>query len=150
MGDELFRLPRWAVLFSTRALLEDRNGDFGLGPTAGLKSSAGGKGLFHDSVTGAFSEEESCGPSMKTATEGCGSAPENDGLFRWKQNQLTHYTTEQGLASNASIRLVEDRQGKLLDERAQRHSRWLNRQNSIKQQRNPGAASFSHALWNIK
>ncbi len=35
----------------------------------------------------------------------------NNGLFRWRQNKLTHYTTAQGLASNSIYQILEDQKG---------------------------------------
>jgi len=95
--------------FSTRALLEDRNGDIWIGTDRGLNHLHGGK-FVHDAVTGALSEEK-VWAIHEDSDGGLWFGTRNDGLFRWKQNQLTHYTTEQGLASNSIYQIVEDRQG---------------------------------------
>lgn len=95
--------------FSTRSLLEDRNGDLWIGTDRGLNHLRGGK-FVHDAVTGALSEEkvwaihEDCDGGLWFGTR-------NDGLFRWKKNTLTRFTTDQGLASNSIYQILEDQQG---------------------------------------
>src|SRR6202020_1603773 len=49
----------------------------------------------------------------------------SNGLYRWKSDRLTHFTTAQGLASNSIYQIVEDRTGGL----------WLSGPNGISQLR---------------
>jgi len=95
--------------FSTRALLEDRNGDIWIGTDRGLNLLHGGK-FVHNAVTGALSEEK-VWAIHEDSDGGLWFGTRNDGLFRWNQDKLTHFTTEQGLASNSIYQILEDRQG---------------------------------------
>ncbi len=92
--------------FSTRALLEDHLGDIWAGTDQGLNHIHGGK-LFHDGATDALSQEK-IWAIHEDSDGGLWLGTRNNGLYRWKQNKLTHYTTAQGLASNSIYQILED------------------------------------------
>jgi signal transduction histidine kinase/streptogramin lyase len=95
--------------FSTRALLEDRNGDIWIGTERGLNHLRAGK-FIHDDVTDALSQEK-IWAIHEDSDGGLWFGTRNDGLYRWKQNRLAHYTTSQGLASNSIYQILEDSRG---------------------------------------
>jgi ligand-binding sensor domain-containing protein/signal transduction histidine kinase len=95
--------------FSTRALLEDRNGDIWVGTDRGLNHLHAGK-FVQDGVTDALRQEK-VWAIQEDNSGGLWFGTRNDGLYRWKQNKLTHYTTGQGLASNSIYQILEDQKG---------------------------------------
>lgn len=95
--------------FSTRALLEDRNGDMWIGTDRGLNHLHAG-GFVHDAVTEALSQEK-VWAIHEDSDGGLWFGTRSDGLYRWKRNKLTHFTTDQGLASNSIYGILEDQQG---------------------------------------
>ena len=92
--------------FSTRALLEDHHGDIWIGTDRGLNHLHAG-GFVHDAVTDALREEK-VWAIHEDSESSLWFGTRNDGLFRWRQNKLTHYTTDQGLASNSIYQILED------------------------------------------
>ena len=48
---------------------------------------------------------------MRTLDGGLWFGTRDDGLYRWKQGKLTHFTTDQGLASNSIYQVIEDAKG---------------------------------------
>jgi ligand-binding sensor domain-containing protein/signal transduction histidine kinase len=95
--------------FSTRALLEDRNEDIWIGTDRGLNHLHGNK-FVHDGVTDALSQEK-VWAIHEDIDGGLWFGTRNDGLYRWKNNRLAHYTTDQGLASNSIYQILEDQKG---------------------------------------
>ena len=95
--------------FSTRALLEDRNGDIWIGTDRGLNHLHAGR-FVQDGVTDALRQEK-VWAIHEDSDGGLWLGTRNDGLYRWKQNKLTHYTTNQGLASNSIYQILEDPHG---------------------------------------
>ncbi|MGA2890119.1 MAG: two-component regulator propeller domain-containing protein [Terracidiphilus sp.] len=105
--------------FSTRALLEDRNGDIWIGTDRGLNHLHAG-GFVHDAVTNSLSQEK-VWAIHEDSDGGLWFGTRNDGLFRWSQNKLTHYTTDRGLASNSIYQILED----------QKNNFWMSGPNGI-------------------
>ena len=95
--------------FSTRAVLEDRNEDIWIGTDRGLSHLHAGA-FVHDGVTDALSEEK-VWAIHEDSDGGLWFGTRNNGLFRWRQQKLTHYTMAQGLASNSIYQILEDKQG---------------------------------------
>lgn len=95
--------------FSTRALVEDRNGDIWIGTDRGLNHLRNGAFL-HDAATAALAEEK-VWSIHENPGGGLWFGTRNNGLYRWKADRLTHFTTAQGLASNSIYQIVEDRKG---------------------------------------
>jgi ligand-binding sensor domain-containing protein len=95
--------------FSTRALVEDHNGDLWIGTDRGLSHIRGGT-FIHDAATAALAEEK-VWSIHEDPDGGLWFGTRSNGLFRWKSNRLAHYTTAQGLASNSIYQIVEDRKG---------------------------------------
>jgi ligand-binding sensor domain-containing protein/signal transduction histidine kinase len=95
--------------FSTRSLIEDRMGDIWIGTDRGLSHMHHGA-FVRDEATAALAAEE-VWSIYQDADGGLWFGTRDDGLYRWKQNRLTHYTTAQGLASNSIYEIVEDRRG---------------------------------------
>ncbi len=107
--------------FSTRALLEDSNGDLWIGTDRGLSRLHGGV-FRHDAVTEGLRQTK-VWAIHQDAEGGLWFGTRNDGLYRWKQGNLTHYTTEQGLASNSIYQIIE----------AANRSFWISGPNGISQ-----------------
>jgi signal transduction histidine kinase/ligand-binding sensor domain-containing protein len=95
--------------FSTRALIEDKGGDIWIGTDRGLNHLHAGA-FVHDVPTTALAEEK-VWSIHQDASGGLWIGTRSDGLYRWKDNRLTTFTTAQGLASNSIYQIVEDRQG---------------------------------------
>jgi signal transduction histidine kinase/ligand-binding sensor domain-containing protein len=95
--------------FSTRALIEDRNGNIWIGTDRGLNHLRAGI-FVHDAATAALAEEK-VWSIHEDADGGLWFGTRSDGLYRWRDSRLTHYTTAQGLASNSIYQIVEDRKG---------------------------------------
>jgi ligand-binding sensor domain-containing protein/signal transduction histidine kinase len=95
--------------FSSRALLEDERGDIWIGTDRGLNHLHAGS-FVHDAVTDALSQEK-VWAIHEDPDGGLWFGTRNDGLYRWKQKMLNHYTTAQGLASNSIYQILEDAQG---------------------------------------
>ncbi len=93
--------------FSTRALIEDRNGDIWVGTDRGL-NHLHANGFVHDAATTALADEKVW--SIHEDPEGgLWFGTRNNGLYRWKNGRLAHFTTAEGLASNSIYQILEDR-----------------------------------------
>ena len=101
-----YRMRDGLSYFSTRTLLQDRNGDIWIGTDRGLNRIHQGR-LIHDAATEALSQKK-VWAIHQDSNGGLWFGTRNDGLFRWKSNSLTHYTTDQGLASNSIYQILED------------------------------------------
>lgn len=106
-----YRMRDGLSYFSTRALIEGRNGDIWIGTDRGLSHLRAGVFL-HDSATAALAEEKVWSIHEDPAG-GLWLGTRSNGLYRWKESRLTHFTTAQGLASNSIYQILEDRQGGL-------------------------------------
>ncbi len=104
-----YRMRNGLSYFSTRALLEDRNGDIWVGTDRGLNRLHGGV-FMEDAAIRALNQKK-VWAIHQDANGGLWFGTRNDGLFRWKEEKLTHYTTDQGLASNSIYEILEDTRG---------------------------------------
>ena len=105
--------------FSTRALLEDRNGDLWIGTDRGLSHMHDGAFLT-DAATTALAQMK-IWAIHEDSDGGLWFGTRNNGLFRFRDGKLAHFTAADGLAGNAIYQILEDGAGPFLDERAQRH-----------------------------
>ncbi len=94
------------VYFSTRAILEDRNGDIWIGTERGVSHLHQGLPV-HDAVTEALKEEK-VWALHEDSDGGLWLGSRTDGLYRYRDGQLTHYTTASGLAANSIYSILED------------------------------------------
>ena len=94
------------VYFSTRALLEDRSGDIWIGTEHGVTHLHLGKPV-HDAVTDGLKEEK-VWALHEDADGGVWLGTRTNGLYRYRDGLLTHYTTADGLASNSIYSILED------------------------------------------
>ena len=93
--------------FSTRALIEDRNGDIWVGTDRGLNHLHGGA-FVHDAATMALGDQK-VWSILEDAEGGLWFGTRDNGLYRWKNRLLAHFTTAEGLASNSIYQVLEDR-----------------------------------------
>jgi ligand-binding sensor domain-containing protein/signal transduction histidine kinase len=92
--------------FSTRSILEDRNGDIWVGTERGVSHLH--KGLpVHDAVTEGLKDEK-VWALHEDRDGGLWLGTRTNGLYRFRDNLLTHYTTENGLAGNSIYSILED------------------------------------------
>ncbi|MGB7549255.1 MAG: two-component regulator propeller domain-containing protein [Terracidiphilus sp.] len=94
------------VHFSTRSILEDRNGDIWIGTEHGLNHLRNEQ-VIHDSVTNALKDEK-VWAIHQDPEGGLWFGTRSDGLYRFREGRLTHYTTANGLASNSILCILED------------------------------------------
>lgn len=104
-----YRMSNGLSYFSTRALIQDHNGDIWIGTDRGLNLLHDGH-FVYNAATKALAEEK-VWSIYEDADGGLWFGTRDNGLYRWKEHQLTHYTTAQGLASNSIYQIVEDRKG---------------------------------------
>ena len=95
--------------FSTRALAEDRSGDIWIGTERGVTHLHAGRPV-QDAVTEALKEEK-VWALHADPDNGLWLGTRTNGLYRWRDGQLTHYTTQQGLESNSIYSILEDAAG---------------------------------------
>ncbi len=96
--------------FSIRALLEDRAGDLWIGTERGVSRLH--NGIFvRDPVVDRL-QTEKVWAIHEDPEGGLWFGTRGGGLFRWKSQRLTAYTTAQGLASNGIYHILEDRAGR--------------------------------------
>jgi ligand-binding sensor domain-containing protein/signal transduction histidine kinase len=94
------------VYFSTRSILEDRNGDIWVGTERGITHLHKGQPI-HDEVTEALKSEK-VWALHEDSDGGLWLGTRTNGLYRYRDNLLTHYTTDNGLASNSIYSILED------------------------------------------
>lgn len=97
--------------FSTRALVADHRGDIWIGTDRGISHLHDGKFLT-DAATTALAHEK-VWAIHEDPDGGLWFGTRNDGLYRWKNGHLNHYTTVEGLASNSIYEILEDAKGNL-------------------------------------
>jgi ligand-binding sensor domain-containing protein/signal transduction histidine kinase len=100
------------VYFSVRALLLDRAGDLWIGTDRGLSHLAGDR-FVQDAATRAL-DGEKVWALDQTANGALWIGTRDNGLYRYMPgaSATTHYTTEQGLASNSMYAILEDKRGR--------------------------------------
>ncbi|WP_420237794.1 sensor histidine kinase [Telmatobacter bradus] len=99
------------VYFSTRSILEDRTGDIWVGTERGVTHLHQGQPV-QDAVTEALKEEK-IWALHEDADGGLWLGTRTNGLYRYRDGLLTHYTTANGLASNSVYSILEDEQHNL-------------------------------------
>jgi len=106
-----YEMSNGLCYFGIRSLLQDRNGDIWIGTDHGMSHIHEDRFL-SDSVTDTLKNEKIW--SMHEDPDGgLWFGTRTGGLYRWRSEKLTHYTTAQGLASNGVYELIEDRRGNL-------------------------------------
>ena len=104
-----YRMSNGLSYFSTEALIQDHRGDIWIGTDRGLNLLHHGA-FVRNGATEALAEDK-VWSIHEDFDGGLWIGTRDDGLYRWKNNRLTHYTTAQGLASNSIYEIVEDRKG---------------------------------------
>jgi ligand-binding sensor domain-containing protein/signal transduction histidine kinase len=97
------------VYNSIRSLMEDRDGTIWIGTEHGLSEYKYGK-FTHDVITAALGEEK-IWALHQDADGGIWIGTRVHGVYRYSNNQLIHYTTANGLASNSIYSILEDQLG---------------------------------------
>ncbi len=94
------------VHFSIRSMLEDHHGDIWIGTERGLNHLHNGN-VIQDSATNALKDEK-VWALHEDPEGGLWLGTRSDGLYRFRNGALTHYTTANGLASNNILCILED------------------------------------------
>ncbi len=97
--------------FSTRALLEDRDGDLWIGTDRGLSHMHAGA-FIHDAATSAL-EQMKIWAIYQDPAGSLWFGTRNSGLYRFRAGKLAHYTAADGLAGNAIYQILGDDAGHL-------------------------------------
>jgi len=107
-----FTVREGLVYFSVRAMLEDRNGDLWIGTDRGLSHLVNDR-FEQDTITHAL-EGEKVWALDQTSDGALWIGTRDNGLYRSlsNTNSPTHFTTEQGLASNSVYQILEDGKGR--------------------------------------
>ena len=105
-----YRVPDGLSYFSIRALLEDRAGDLWIGTERGVSRLH--QGVFVRDPVVERLQTEKVWAIHEDPEGGLWFGTRGGGLFRWKSQRLTAYTTAQGLASNGIYHILEDRNGR--------------------------------------
>ena len=100
------------VYFSVRAMLQDRAGDLWIGTDRGLSHLVGDR-FVQDAATRAL-DGEKVWALDQSASGALWIGTRDNGLYRYMPgaSSRTHYTTEQGLASNSVYAILEDKKGR--------------------------------------
>lgn len=104
-----YQMSNGLSYFSTEDLIQDHKGDIWVGTDRGVNILRNGAFVKNGATAGLA--EDKVWSIHEDADGGMWFGTRDDGLYRWKQNRLTHYTTAQGLASNSIYKIVEDREG---------------------------------------
>jgi ligand-binding sensor domain-containing protein/signal transduction histidine kinase len=94
------------VYFSTRSILEDRNGDIWVGTERGVSHLRMGQPVY-DAATEALKEEK-VWALHEDSDGGLWFGTRTNGLYRFRDGQVTRYTTANGLASDSIFSILED------------------------------------------
>jgi signal transduction histidine kinase len=97
--------------FSTRALLEDRNGDLWIGTDRGVSHLHDGKFL-SDAATTSLAQMK-VWTIHEDAAGGLWFGTRNNGLFRYREGKMAHFSSADGLPGNAIYQILEDGAGHL-------------------------------------
>nr|WP_246408998.1 two-component regulator propeller domain-containing protein [Granulicella aggregans] len=103
-----YKVKEGLVYSSVRSMLEDRAGDVWFGTDRGVSHFADGR-FVQDAVTAALAQEKVWALHQSASGALWFGTPDN-GLYRYVAGEakLTHYTTEQGLASDSIYSILED------------------------------------------
>jgi ligand-binding sensor domain-containing protein/signal transduction histidine kinase len=101
-----YQMKDGLAYFSTRALVEDRNGDLWIGTERGVSHMHNGAFVSDAATTGlAQSKVWAIHPD---SDGGVWFGTRDNGLFRYRDGKLAHYTQADGLPGNAVYQLLED------------------------------------------
>ena len=106
-----YQMKDGLAYFSTRALLEDRNGDLWIGTERGLSHMRNGA-FISDAATMGLAQLK-VWAIHQDADGGLWFGTRDNGLFRYRDGNLAHYTQADGLPGNAVYQLLEDSAGHL-------------------------------------
>ena len=103
-----YKVKEGLVYSSVRSMVQDRSGDVWFGTDRGVSHFARGR-FVHDAVTAALAPEKVWALHQSASGALWFGTPDN-GLFRYAagETKLTHYSTEQGLASDSIYSILED------------------------------------------
>ncbi len=101
-----FTTKNGLVYFSTRSILEDRNSDIWVGTERGVTHLHRGQPV-DDAVTEGLKAEK-VWALHEDSDGGLWFGTRTNGLYRYRDNLLTHYTTDNGLAGNSIYSILED------------------------------------------
>ncbi len=109
-----FTVQDGLVYFSVRTLLQDRSGGIWIGTERGLSHIVGDQ-FEQDTATRALNGEKVWAVDQ-TSSGALWFGTRDNGLYRFVSGAkaLTHYTVEQGLASNSVYSILEDEKGRFL------------------------------------
>lgn len=107
-----FTVANGLTYFSVRAIFEDVRGGLWIGTDRGLSHLVADR-FIEDAATRALGGEK-VWALQQTASGALWFGTRDNGLYRWLPGDaaLTHFTTEQGLASNSAYTLLEDGKGR--------------------------------------
>lgn len=112
-GDRLrirsYQMRDGLAYFSTRVLLETRGGDLWIGTDRGLSHMHAGN-FVSDAATDTLRQQK-IWAIHEDGDGGLWFGTRDSGLYRFRNGSITHYTTSQGLASNAIYQILEDPAG---------------------------------------
>ena len=92
--------------FSTRSIMEDHDGDIWIGTERGVTHLHHGHPI-HDAVTEALKDEK-VWAEHADPKGGLWFGTRSNGLYGFRNNLLTHYTTANGLATDSIYSILED------------------------------------------
>ena len=110
-GFKNYQMSDGLCYFSTRSMLEDRNGNVWIGTDRGL-SLLHGDQFQNNAVTDALKNEK-VWAIHQDSDGGLWFGTRAGGLYRWRNQRLSRFTTADGLASNSIYEIVEDERGTL-------------------------------------
>jgi ligand-binding sensor domain-containing protein/signal transduction histidine kinase len=101
-----YQMKDGLAYFSTRALAEDRNGDLWIGTERGVSHMRNGA-FVSDAATTGLAESKVWAIHLD-ADGGLWFGTRDNGLFRYRDGKLAHYTQADGLPGNAVYQILED------------------------------------------
>jgi ligand-binding sensor domain-containing protein/signal transduction histidine kinase len=105
-----FRMADGLAYFSVRCLVEDRQGQIWIGTDRGLSHLQGDR-FVQDAATEGLREEK-VWAIHQTGSGAVWFGTRDGGLYRFLNGTLSHFTTDQGLASNSVYSILEDGHGR--------------------------------------
>ena len=114
-----YRMEDGLAFFSIRSLLDDRDGDLWIGTERGLSHMHQGA-FVQDAATKAMAQMK-VWAIHQDADGGLWFGTRNNGIFRFRDGRMAHFTTVDGLASNAVYSILGDETGHL----------WINGPNGV-------------------
>jgi ligand-binding sensor domain-containing protein/signal transduction histidine kinase len=106
-----FTMENGLTHFSIRSILEDRRGDIWIGTESGVTHLHNERPV-HDKVTEVLKGEK-VWAEHQDPDEGLWFGTRTNGLYRFRNGMLTHYTAANGLASESIFSILEDSQRRM-------------------------------------